>query len=106
METQESNDSINEGPSITMEGPSQTNAVLVPLHDVTCRNHWTEFNIKTEGHLLLPKIAWFLSYLTLKDYTTSFLERFTWIELYIYTAKVRGCTHKIPNLRVMHCICT
>ena len=43
METQESNDSINEGPSITMEGPSQTNAVLVPLHDVTCRNHRTEF---------------------------------------------------------------
>ena len=36
METQESNDSIN-------EGPSQTNAVLVPLHDVTCRNHRTEF---------------------------------------------------------------
>ena len=43
METQESNDSINEGPSITMEGPSQTNVVLVPLHDVTCRNHQTEF---------------------------------------------------------------
>ena len=43
IETQESNDSINEGPSITMEGPSQTNAVLVPLHDVTCRNHRTEF---------------------------------------------------------------
>ena len=35
METQESNDSINEGPLITMEGPSQTNAVLEPLHDVT-----------------------------------------------------------------------
>ena len=43
METQESNDSINEGPSITMEGPSQTNAVLESLHDVTCRNHRTEF---------------------------------------------------------------
>ena len=43
METQESNDSINEGPSITMEGPSQTNVANVPLHDVTCRNHRTEF---------------------------------------------------------------
>ena len=40
METQES---INEGLSITMEGPFQTNVVLVPLHDVTCRNHQTEF---------------------------------------------------------------
>ena len=45
METQES---INEGPSTinegpTMEGPFQTNVVLVPLHDVTCRNHWTAF---------------------------------------------------------------
>ena len=39
METQES---INEGPLITMEGPFQTNVVLVPLHDVTCRNHRTE----------------------------------------------------------------
>ena len=62
---------------------------------------------KTEGHLLLPKVAWFLSYLTLKvDYTTSFLEMFTWIELFIHTAKVRGCTHKISNLRVMQCVCT
>ena len=45
METQESNDSINEGSSITMEGPFQTNAVLVPLHDVTCRNHRTELRV-------------------------------------------------------------
>ena len=52
METQESNDSINEGPSITMEGPSQTNAVLVPLHDVTCRNHRTEF--KSDIKLYTP----------------------------------------------------
>ena len=52
METQESNDSINEGPSITMEGPSQTNAVLVPLHDVTCRNHWTKF--KSDIKLYTP----------------------------------------------------
>ena len=52
METQESNDSINEGPSITMEGPSQTNAVLVPLHNVTRRNHWTEF--KSDIKLYTP----------------------------------------------------
>ena len=52
METQESNDPINEGPSITMEGPSQTNAVLVPLHDVTCRNHRTEF--KSDIKLYIP----------------------------------------------------
>ena len=52
METQESNDSINEGPSITMEGPSQTNAVLVPLHDVICRNHRTEF--KSDIKLYTP----------------------------------------------------
>ena len=51
-ETQESNDSINEGPSITMVGPSQTNAVLVPLHDVTCRNHRTEF--KSDIKLYAP----------------------------------------------------
>ena len=49
METQES---INEGPSITMEGPFQTNVVLVPLHDVTCRNHWTEF--KSDIKLYTP----------------------------------------------------
>ena len=49
METQKS---INEGPSITMEGPFQTNAVLVPLHDVTCRNHWTEF--KSDIKLYTP----------------------------------------------------
>ena len=52
METQESNDSINEGPSITMEGPSQTNAVLVPLHNVTCRNNRTEF--KSDIKLYTP----------------------------------------------------
>ena len=52
METQESNDTINEGPSITMEGPSQTNVVLVPLHDVTCRNHQTEF--KSDIKLYTP----------------------------------------------------
>ena len=49
METQES---ISEGPSITMEGPFQTNVVLVPLHDVTCRNHWTEF--KSDIKLYTP----------------------------------------------------
>ena len=53
METQESNDSINEGPS--MEGPSQTNAVLVPLHDVTCRNHQTEF--KSDIKLSLSSVS-------------------------------------------------
>ena len=56
-------------------------------------------NIKTEGHLLLPKIAWFLTYLKLKS--EPYLELFTWI---IHTAKVRGCTHQILNLRVMQCI--
>ena len=54
METQESNDSINEGPSITMEGPSQTNAVLVPLHDVICRNHRTEFKSDIELYTPYP----------------------------------------------------
>ena len=54
METQESNDSINEGPSITMEGPSQTNAVLVPLHDVTCRNHRTEFKSDIKQYTPYP----------------------------------------------------
>ncbi len=64
METQESNDSINEGPSITMEGPSQTNAVLEPLYDVSCRNHQTEFKSDVKLYrCLLPipvicLIAW------------------------------------------------
>ena len=49
METQES---TNEGPSITMEGPFQTNVVLVPLHDVTCRNHRTQF--KSDIKLYTP----------------------------------------------------
>ena len=49
METQES---INEGPSITMEGPFQTNVVLVSLHDVTCKNHQTEF--KSDIKLYTP----------------------------------------------------
>ena len=57
METQESNDSINEGPWITMEGPSQTNAVLVPLHDVTCRNHRTEFKSDIKLYVICL-IAW------------------------------------------------
>ena len=58
METQES---INEGLLIAMEGPFQTNVVLVPLHDVTCRNHRTEF--KSDIKLYTPYpciclIAW------------------------------------------------
>ena len=40
METQKSNDLVNEGPSITTEGSFQTNAVHIPLHDVTCRNQF------------------------------------------------------------------
>ena len=37
LETQKSKDSINEGPSIAMDGPSQTNMVHVAcMHDVTC----------------------------------------------------------------------
>ena len=31
METQKSHDSINEGPSLTTEGPPQTNVVHVPM---------------------------------------------------------------------------
>ena len=31
METQKSHDSINEGPSLTTEGPTQTNVVHVPM---------------------------------------------------------------------------
>ena len=31
METQKSHDSLNEGPSLTMEGPPQTNVVHVPM---------------------------------------------------------------------------
>ena len=31
METQKSHDSINEGPSLTTEGPLQTNVVYVPM---------------------------------------------------------------------------
>ena len=54
IETQESNDSINEGPSITMEGSSQTNVVLVLLHDVTCRNHRTEFKSDIKLYTLYP----------------------------------------------------
>ena len=59
METQES---IDEGPSITMEGPFQTNVVLVPLHDVTCRNHRTEFKSDIKLYILpipvICLIAW------------------------------------------------
>ena len=46
MERQES---INEGPSITNV---QTNVVLVPLHDITSRNHLTEF--KSDIKLYTP----------------------------------------------------
>ena len=42
-ETQKSNDSINEGPSIAMDGPSQTNVVHVACMMSHADNHWTEF---------------------------------------------------------------
>ena len=61
-------------------------------------------NINTEGHLLLPKIAWFLSCLMLKS--GLYLKMFTWIELFIHTEYVRGFTYQILDLRVMQCVCT
>ena len=42
-ETQKSNDSINEGPSIATDGLSQTNAVHVACMMSPVDNHWTEF---------------------------------------------------------------
>jgi len=64
-------------------------------------------NVKTEDHLLLPKVALFLSYFVLKSGLYHFIlgDVNGWIELFIHTAKVHGCTHKILNLRVTQCIC-
>ena len=83
-------------------GKGTLNFELLTGVEVTiCRVIQQLQNIKIEGHLLLPKITWFLSYLKLKS--EPYLELFTWI---IHTAKVRGCTHQILNLRVMQCVYT
>ena len=52
METQESNDSINEGPSITIEGPFQTHVVLVSNYilpiPVICLIAWHSYTYSEE----------------------------------------------------------
>ena len=46
-------------------------------------------NIKTEGHLILPKMAWFLSYLTLKSGLYHFILGDVYMDrvVYPYTAR-------------------
>ena len=53
-------------------------------------------NIKTEGHLVLPKIAWFLSYLMLKSVPYHFIlgDVNLLIELFIRTENICGFTHQ------------
>ena len=53
-------------------------------------------NIKTEGHLVLPKIAWFLSYLTLRSGLYHFIlgDVNLLIEFFIHTENIRGFTHQ------------
>ena len=60
-------------------------------------------NIKTKGHLLLPKIAWFLSYLMLKSGPYHFIlgDVNLLIELFIHTENICGFTHQILDLKVM-----
>ena len=41
-------------------------------------------NIKTEGHLILPKTAWFLSYLTLKSELYHFILGDVYLDRVVY----------------------
>ena len=41
-------------------------------------------NIKTKGHLILPKMAWFLSYLTLKSGLYHFILGVVYLDRVIY----------------------
>ena len=53
-ETQKSNDSINEGLSIAMDGPSQTNVVHVACMMSCVDSHRTEFKSDFKPHTSYP----------------------------------------------------
>ena len=53
-ETQKSNDSINEGLSIAMDGPSQTNVVHVACMMSRVDSHRTEFKSDFKPHTSYP----------------------------------------------------
>ena len=66
-------------------------------------------NIKTEGHLILPKMVWFLSYLRLKCGLKHFVVGDVYLDRVVYPyckGTWLSCTHKISNLMVMQCECT
>ena len=72
-ETQKSNDSINERPSIATDGPSQTNPVHVAYMMSHVDNHWTEFNL-ISNHILpisvICLLAWH-SYTYSEEYSST-----------------------------------